>query len=371
MVAVCACCADQQYMEESLFVIPWGDGPGTVGIVPQPGEGGARATGPCGLQVDRHGNLWLLDRRHLALTCFSPEGEPLRSVGKIDADVGERPWGEWNWLAMIQGGLRGYAVDGRGFVYLPADTGYQHMLVIDPAGEVVTSRADCYWRLIERRGEEEILWQLQHQTDVDWIGDLGYKRVATDDRDRLLVLGKAPEDESGRGHQWYAFSPDLDYLGPRPGTLCGPDGSTYHLERGGAPDQLRLHRWDGEGNALGTVQLTHPDGAWERHARAVFDTDGNVYVPAIVDREEPLWVDLPADVSDQALTMKRQYVVYKFGPDGRPLASATIPMTGLAVSSRDAPIDVDGREAIYYLSPAPDGMHVMRMRLDGNQEGEQ
>ena len=80
MVAVCACCADQQYMEESLFVIPWGDGPGTVGIVPQPGEGGARATGPCGLQVDRHGNLWLLDRRHLALTCFSPEGEPLQSL---------------------------------------------------------------------------------------------------------------------------------------------------------------------------------------------------------------------------------------------------------------------------------------------------
>ncbi len=364
--------AQEVYVEETLFTIPWGDAPGEVGLSPYAGETGERG-GPCHLQLDRHGNIWLKDGQNLAVKCFSPDGEPLRSVGKVEGDIQEQRWGEWNWLAMI-GGIRGYAADARGFVYLLADTFHQHMLVIDPSGEAVTSRADCYWRLIERRGEEKVLWQLEHETTVDWIGNLdllAYGRLATDDRDGLYLLGEAEEQEPGADTEteWYVFSPDLQYLGKRPGYCCGPDGYTYQFDSENTPQNVRLHTWDREGDLVGTRRLVHPEGSWPPCATPCFDRQQNVYLPCPVEREQPEEVRLPAEVSETPLAIKSDYVVHKFSPAGELLALVTVPSVTFASDGLSSPVAVDASQGIYYLLPAADGMRVMRLRLQAGMEG--
>jgi len=373
MAAASAVSAQEVYVEEAMFTIPWGDGPGEVGLSPYAGETGERA-GPCHLQLDRHGNIWLLDGHNLAVKCFSPEGDLLRSVGRVEADAREQRWGEWNWLAMI-GGIRGYAADGRGFACLLADTFHQHMLVIDPSGEAVTSRADCYWRLMERRGEEKVLWQLEHETTVDWIGNLdvlAYRRLATDDQDRLYLLGKAEEQEPGAGTEteWYVFSPDLQYLGKRPGYYCGPDGYTYQFHSQNTPEDVRLHAWDREGDLVGTRRLAHPEGSWPPCAMPCFDRQQNIYLPCPVEREQSDEVRLPAEVSETPLTIERDYVLYKFSPAGELLASVTVPHIRFVGDDLGSPVAVDADQDIYYLLPAEDGTHVMRLRLAEDAEGE-
>jgi len=177
---------NQQYAQVKLFSIPYGSEPDQLGLSSAPVETGERA-GPGHIQVDGHGNIWLLDACHAQVKAFSRDGKLLRTVGKAEPGELDEYGNPVNPLARVNY-IAQYAVDDRGYVYLWCDLNYMRLLVVDPSGRVVTSDVDGYGWLIEPRGEEKLRLQMTEAGLEGLLDPVPFDGFQTDRAGNLYML---------------------------------------------------------------------------------------------------------------------------------------------------------------------------------------
>lgn len=342
-----------EYPGVVLFSIPYGSQPGQVGFRKLEHS---EAAGPGHIKVDRHGNVWLLSGSQVK--AFRRDGTLLRVVGRVTQDGADQAEDERSPLEHLQF-IRKYAIDGRGYVYFTGDKPLIHLFVINESNELVLSDRDVYGNLVQVRGEEKMLWQLQrqfgHEIAKACIGGLtGPLFMGTDEADHLYLLADAPvqdKERSGTEMCFYEFTPDLEFVGTVPGYYMGPDGYTYEFAAGNTAENVRLHTYDREGNRVRTTRLIRPEGPWPGCSRPVFDWSHNIYLPCSSKRDQPVAV-VPG------VEIRYDYTVYKYNPGGELLAKFTIPNPPVHRGAA-SPIAVDEDENLYYLNFGASELQIM------------
>ena len=345
------------YSGVKLFAIPYGSEASQVGFAIGAGPEGFQVAGPSHIKVDRYGNVWLLSGSQVK--AFRRDGTLLRMVGRVTRNDPDRAEDERSPLEHLQF-IRTYAIDGRGYVYFTGDRPLTHLFVINGSNELVLSDRDVYGNLMQVRGEEKMLWQLQRQfghelaqTCLRGLG--GPLFMCTDERDYLYLLADAPVQDKERGGRetcFYEFTPDLEFVGTVPGYYMGPDGYTYEFAADNTAENIRLHTYDREGNRVRTTQLIRPEGPWPSCDTPVFDRSHNIYLPCPRKRTLPMTVMPGVEIS-------HDLIVYKYSPDGELLAEFTIPYPPVDPTGAPSPIAVDKEENMYYLNFGASELQVM------------
>lgn len=350
---------NQQYAQVKLFSIPYGSEPDQLGLSSAPVETGERA-GPGHIQVDGHGNIWLLDACHAQVKAFSRDGKLLRTVGKAEPGELDEYGNPVNPLARVNY-IAQYAVDDRGYVYLWCDLNYMRLLVVDPSGRVVTSDVDGYGWLIEPRGEEKLRLQMTEAGLEGLLDPVPFDGFQTDRAGNLYMLVGIPREQWTDWHKrkLHKFSPTHDYLGSVSGEHVGPDGFTYEFAPEGTRTERDLYVYDANGEQTGTVHLVAPEGLEALGRADVFDRSHNIYLYSDRERDEPEMIEPPPEITRAGLKIWADYVVCKYSLAGDLLAQFRVPYPPVQTGWVAPPIAVDSDENVHYLEFTPTGVDVM------------
>jgi len=329
-----------------LFQVAYGDRDEQIGL-PTGEELQYLLSGPGLVKVDAAGNIWIFDATHNSLKLFSRAGALLRVVG--DAS--------WRARVLAQTGAQSapdfepfqlFTVDGRGHVYILHGAAADGFTVVDGEDRPLVSKRDVFGMLIEFGGVEKIVSQLRRRPfpALRGMGDMYGASLDSDHSNNFYVLGLDPDREwkatDGMPRVLYKFDSQLDYIGPRRGTIVGPDGCTYGISTPESDKWISVDMHAPDGGELGTVRLSPPEQlAWQFRPLCV-DASRHFYLLCVTDREPPRAVS-------PGLSIDRSLTVLKYDAKGTLLREIEIPGYPLPLAPSCSPVLIDEAENVYYL----------------------
>jgi len=343
-----------------LFQVAYGDRDEQIGL-PTGEELQYLLSGPGLVKVDAAGNIWIFDATHNSLKLFSRTGRLLRVVGnaawcrRVATQIGPQSAADFEPFQL-------FTVDGRGHVYILHGAAADGFTVVDGNDRPLVSERDLFGMLIELGGVEKIVSQLRRRPfpALRGMGDMYGASLDSDHSNNFYVLGLDPDREwraiGGMPTVLYKFDGQLNYVGPRRGTIVGPDGSTYEILAPESDRWISVAMYAPDGGELGTVRLS-PLGqiAWRFRPLSV-DASRHLYLLCATARQPPRAVG-PGLSLDQNLT------VLKYDATGALMRTIDISGYPLPLAPSCSPVLIDEAENVYYLDL---GEQALSIRMAGS-----